>query len=158
MESGKNLKSQKLVHGGSGQQSLAAVIIVILLGLAVGFALGGFIVVGLADHYGASDAVMISLLAATTAGVPTAMAIWFVGKCDRRAAPIVQLLFTFIAAMVGYLAFAPIGCNDSDPPECTSFLGLESAIDDPIAGTVAAVAAGALTWVAFRLLARSSNR
>ena len=107
MESGKKLKSREPVQGELGQRSSSAVIVVILLGLASGFVLGGFIVVGLADHYGASNAVMISLLTASTVGVPTTMVIWFVRKWDRRAGPIVQLMVAFTTAMLAYLAFAP---------------------------------------------------
>lgn len=132
---------------------LASVAIVVLVGLAMGFGII-FPVLGLADHYGASDPVMLTLFIATTAGVPSVVALQFIRKWGRRAKPVLQLVLAFAAALLVYFALAPIACDDSIRPRCTTFLGLESTNDDPIEGVIFGVAAGATAWLALWPLMR----
>jgi xanthine/uracil permease len=155
MEADKAARFEQPGHG-LRQHPLASVVVVVIVGLAIGFALA-LPVLGLANHYDASDPVMLALFVALIAGVPTVMALLFVKKWGRRAVPVLQVVLAVIASMLAYLALAPIACDDSNPPQCTTFLGLESANDDVIEGIVGAVVAGAMTWLLVRLIMRRSR-
>ena len=130
-------------------------------GVAAAIALGSlaafllaFPVLGVAQEVSQTDAFLLTVSLPLLV-LPLIAGALFVRPWRRQPGPLFEVLLSIIAAAFVYFAIAPRGCNESDPPECVSFLGRKFT-GEPDLGDLAlgALVAAAATFALARVLRR----